>query len=214
MVEGKTNKTLIISPHPDDEVYGCSSYLKDAGEDTIVIYVTTYHPLFPAGENVEEQQEVAAKAQFSSVYLSQYANQTNSLDCVGQVILVDELQEQINKWQPTLVLIPSPSYNQDHRAVYDAALTAMRPHDRNHFVNCVLLFEEPDTFGTLRKPDPFRPNYYRELDLDFKLELMAIYKSQMRGHRTPEDIGAIARVRGMQVNMEYAEAFEVLRWAD
>ena len=213
MVEGQINKTLIVAPHMDDEVYGCSSFL---GEVDVVAYVTCSHPLFPDGENREEQKKLAETLGFESIYMKPhlFPDSANDLDRYGQMLLIGEFEEIINKYKPEIVVIPSPSYNQDHRAVYDAALTAMRPHDRLHFVKRILLYEEPDTFGTLRKPDAFHPNYYRELDLDFKLMVIGVYLSQLRGHRTTEHIEAIARIRGMQVNMEYAEAFEIVRWIE
>ena len=214
MVEEKIDRTLIISPHMDDEVYGCSSYLKNGGANTIVLYVTAYHSLFPDGDNVRENKALANSLNIRPLFMNPHNEQTNQLDQLGQAILIDEFEKLINQWQPKLVLIPAPSYNQDHRAVYDAALTAMRPHDKIHFVNCILLYEQPETFGALRKPEAFCPNYYRELDLGFKLKLMGIYQSQMRGHRTANHVEAIARVRGMQANMEFAEAFEVVRWVE
>lgn len=208
------DKVMIIAPHPDDEVYGCSTFLNRIEQELIVVYVTALHPLFPDGENLEEARTVAETVNFKPIMMNPHHDQTNVLDRLGQAGLIDEFEKAINTYRPDIVLIPSPSYNQDHRAVYDAALTAMRPHDRNHFVKRILLYEEPDTFGTLRKPNAFSPNYYRRLDFEKKLKIMQIYQTQMRGHRTAAHVGAIAMVRGMQANMDYAEAFEVLRWIE
>lgn len=204
---------LIIAPHPDDEVYGCSSILADKKKALMVVYVTLMHPLFPGGENIREQEKLAETIGFEPIILPSH-KQTNMLDKSGQAYLISNLECIFNECRPWTVLVPCPSYNQDHRVVYDAALTAMRPHDRNHFVKSVLLYEQPETWGSLRSPLPFEPNYYKELDLNFKLKLMNIYKSQMRGHRTPQHIEAIARSRGMQANMDCAEAFEVVRWIE
>jgi len=212
MVKGKTCKTLIIAPHIDDEVYGCSSYLWE--ENIIVLYVTSNHATVVNGDYIKENRTLVESLGFQAEYIWPLRHKSNFLDLNGQANLIDEFEKVINAQKPELVLIPSPSYNQDHRMVYDAALTAMRPHDIVHFVKRILLYEEPDTWGTMRKPSPFNANYYRKLDLEFKLKLMSIYKSQLRGHRTPEHIEAIARVRGMQANMEYAEAFEVVRWIE
>jgi len=208
------DKVMIIAPHPDDEVYGCCSYLDTTDRELVIVYVTSLHPLFPDGENLTEQKKLAEAINFKPVFMNPHHGQTNVLDRLGQSGLIDEFEKGINEYQPDIVLVPCPSYNQDHRAVYDAALTAMRPHDRNYFVKRILLYEEPETFGTLRKPDAFRPNYYRPLDIDKKIKIMNIYQTQMRGHRTPNHVKAIATVRGMQSGMEYAEAFEVARWIE
>jgi hypothetical protein len=44
--------------------------------------------------------------------------------------------------------------------------------------------------------------------------LYHIYASQVRRHRSDEHLMAIARIRGMQADVDDAEAFEVLRWVE
>ena len=82
MVKEKTYKTLIISPHMDDEVYGCSSYLKDGG-DTFIFYVTTNHPLFPDGENVKENEVLAEHLNIRSQVMYP-EDRANRVDLLGQ----------------------------------------------------------------------------------------------------------------------------------
>lgn len=202
---------LILSPHLDDEVYGCSSFLKEKGLK--VFYFTTLHPLCPNDENIRDNKKLVTSLGFKALY-SKWGDMTNELEAIGLDIIINSLESLINEHKPDTVLIPAPSYNQDHRIVYDASLTALRPHFSNHFVKKILVYEQPETFGTMREPEPIRPTYFRELDITFKLAMMEIYKSMNRSHRSFEHIEAIARLRGMQSNMDYAEAFEVLRWID
>lgn len=202
--------TVVISPHPDDEVLGCYTFLKGA----TVIYVTTSHPLYPHGDNINEAKNIAKKLGFTNQELVWYAKETNKLCNIPISELIDTFEKTLNDLKPTTVLIPNPSYNQDHRTIYDATLTAMRHHDRNHFVKRILLYEDPQTWDTLRKPEPFKANYYRPVDIDAKLEAIQMYHSQMRAHRSLDYIKAIAKVRGQQSNMPYAEAFEVVRWCE
>jgi len=200
---------LIIAPHPDDEVYGCTTFLVPG---TAVLYCTSDHPDFPQHVLAEEMSAVASKTRIAKEV---HRLPTNGLsDQVPATVLIGLFESTIAALRPDVLLLPAPSYNQDHRAVTEAALTAARPHDRNHFVPRVLLFEQPETFGTLRKPDPFRPTYFRRLDIERKRELYEAYATQVRGHRSFEHVRAIAAVRGMQANMDYAEAFEVLRWVE
>ena len=53
----------------------------------------------------------------------------------------------------------------------------------NFFVKKILLYEQPETFGTMRKVENFKSNYFRKLDFNFKKKSMEIYNSQIRGHR-------------------------------
>ncbi len=201
---------LIVSPHLDDEVYGCTTFLKDGAA---VLYCTKAHPGFPRGEPVQESKTLCEDLSLD-VYWGPSSWTTNHLDDLPLASIIDYFERVINGLKPDTLLVPAPSYNQDHRAVLDAALTAVRPHDENHFVKRVLLYEQPETFGTLRRPIPFIPTYFRPLDIEFKEKLYTVYGSQIRGHRTFDQIEAIARVRGMQANVTYAEAFEVLRWVE
>lgn len=203
---------LIIAPHPDDEVLGCTSFLGD--ENVAIIYVTLMHPLFPDKRNQIEKDIIVEALGIKAFAMNGLAKLTNHLDVVPQADLIDGFEKIIAGCQPDIALIPNPSYNQDHRAVYSASLTAMRPHDKNYFVKRILAYEQPETFGTMGVQYSFAPTYYRVVDIKQKVKLLRIYKSQLRGHRSLAHVEAIARLRGMQSNMRHAEAFEVVRWTD
>ena len=128
--------------------------------------------------------------------------------------LIDTISDEINRGKFDTLIIPNASYNQDHRAAHEASLTAVRPHDTNHFVKRVLLFEEPESFGTLRHGQRFYPNYFRPVNIDDKIRLIKMYKSQLREHRSLDFIKAIATLRGEQICEPYAEAFDILRWTE
>lgn len=205
------NKVMIIAPHPDDEVLGCYSFLN---EYTDVVYVTTLHPLYRDRINSVEAAKLAEAIGFRDAKLPEFTEDTNNLDSIRTDNIIHEFEVLINQLKPHTVLIPNPSYNQDHRVVYDAALTAMRHHDTNHYVKRVLLYEQPETWDTMRKPEPFKANYFRPIDIEAKLDAVSVYQSQLRGHRSLEYIKAIAKVRGQQANVDFAEAFEVVRWVE
>lgn len=201
---------LIITPHMDDEVLGCASFLLDKGDPPALLYMTYLHPAFPDGEMVERNKELIEWLGSPKVFYREFPG--NQLDTIGQHPLMMAIEAVINEVQPDIVLIPHPSFNQDHRAVYDAAVAALRPHDTTHSVKRVLLYEQPEVLGTLRAE--FRPTYFRPVDIGQKVKCLEHYPRAIRGHRTRAHIVAFARMRGYQVNMDYAEAFEVLRWVD
>lgn len=196
---------MILAPHMDDEVLGCASLMNDP-KDVVVVYFTQGHPSFPGW--AEEQERMMEEGGFESELLDY---PIHHLDIVPQARLIGKIEQAIQDWRPDTVAIPFESYNQDHRAVHEAALTAMRPNDKLHFVKRILVYEEPDVLGTFKD---FRPTYFRSVDVDQKCRLVGLYKSQVRGHRSDDVLMAMATIRGLQSSQPYAEAFEVLRWVD
>jgi hypothetical protein len=126
--------------------------------------------------------------------------------------MIGAIEAAIAEHAPTTVAAPVPSYNQDHRTVYEAFRTATRHHDRNRFVPRCLLYEEPDNY--LQPVHPFNPAYFRPLDIERKLTANDLHRSQRRGHRSPHVLRTMATHRGLQAGLPAAEAFEVYRWID
>ncbi len=189
--------TLILSPHADDEVLGCHVFLRPG--TTVCYFGIEERPQVSVAERRQEVAAVARHKGFAWRVFDFVVNRYAGPELIGPI------EDLVNALQPCRVLIPHPSYNQDHRAVYDAAMTALRPHDRNWFVPEVLVYEEPDTLwphGVL-----VDPNYFVPLDAEDKVRTYQLHGSQVRGHRSPDLLRALACVRGAQANLKYAEAF-------
>lgn len=65
----------------------------------------------------------------------------------------------------------------------------------------------------------FIPNYFVDISsfLEEKLELMKIYESEVGEHPFPRslrNIEALATYRGASVGVEYAEAFQLIKYID
>jgi LmbE family N-acetylglucosaminyl deacetylase len=194
--------TLIFAPHADDEVLGCFSFLKP---ETHIIYIGIEDRSYVSRtQRLKEIENSAKKSGFSWDALNNKVNGFNSSE------LISVLEEYINSIKPKTVLIPQPSYNQDHRAVYDAAVTALRPHDKNWFVNDVLIFEQPDSVLWFHGNEK-DPTFFCEIDIEDKIDSYLLYASQVREHRSPEIIRAMARLRGAQCGCSFAEGFTLKR---
>lgn len=190
---------LILAPHIDDEVLGCFSYLK---EQTFVHCFGAENRSYASREvRIEELRRAAGLKRFQW-HISNHS--VNSYQCS---LLIPEIEGRINELRPETVLVPQPCYNQDHRAVYDAAMVATRPHDRNWLVPTVLIYEQPHVFIWPYVHGAFEPNYFRPIDIAAKLELYGVYATQVRGHRSPALLTALAQLRGAAINVPYAEAF-------
>ena len=192
---------LIVSPHIDDEVLGAFTFLTP---ETFVLYLgVESRPSVSAEQRKQELSQVANTLGFRYDVLDFEVNhyQTNQL--------ITPIEAYINRLKPDFLLIPWKSYNQDHRATFDAAFCAARPHDLNFFVKNILAYEQPQTI--LWPHEPFSGVYFKELDLEKKLHAYQLYASQVRGHRSPEILKTMAELRGKQSNYRYAESFQPLR---
>ena len=205
----KNKQVLILSPHVDDELLGCFSYL-NKNTHVMECGADEFH-VVDRKERLRELQDLADHCKFTYEVFDNIVNNYVLQDLIEQITGV------INDVQPEYIFIPYPSYNQDHRVVYDAALVALRHHDINFFIKKVLVYEEPHSFlwdYTHDINSTFKPNFFAPLDIDEKIKSYNFLKSQVRGHRSPEMLRLMARFRGIQGDMENSEAFQIIRWIE
>ena len=203
-------KKLVFSPHIDDEILGCGGILD---KDSFVLHCGIEDRTLVSAE--ERLWEIAKAQEFlgfdMKLLRKNIVNNYNVSD------LISDFERVLNEHKPESVYIPYPSYNQDHTAVYEAALVALRHHDINHFAKRVLIYEQPHVFlwdNTYDLNNSFKPNYFKEIDIERKLEAYSLLESQVRSFRGVDIIKQLASLRGKQANCDYAEAYKVLRWVD
>jgi LmbE family N-acetylglucosaminyl deacetylase len=197
-------RNLIISPHADDEVLGCSSVLD---RDTFVFYlgVNEFHRV----TKEERRKEIGRVAEH---YGFEYYIAEQPVDNYPFQGVLDGIGVLIDQQQPDAIYIPYASYNQDHQTVFNAAFSAVRHHDENFFVKKVLVYEQ--VHNNLWNETQFQPNYFRGVDIEKKLNGYMLHASQVRGHRSRNHVFTLARWRGLQCGKPYAEGFRILRWVD
>lgn len=204
-------KILIISPHMDDEVLGCGGILAKYAKNCHIHYVTGFHPLI-SQEVYHQENKNLIKHLGCTASHSVLQDMTNNLATLPISGLISEFEDLIGKKKPDSVFVCFPSYNQDHRYVYDALMTAVRPHDKNWFIKNVFVYEQPETLHTNRIAEAaFRPDVFTEINIEDKIKLYKFYVSQLRGHRNTDTIEALAKLRGSFIAKPYAEAFQCLR---
>ena len=204
------DKIVILSPHLDDEVLGCGGVITHAVRDKMAEYITIVyfsdrHPNFFPHLVKRERDEVLA---LTGCNAREYVLASVNHYADGPITrFISLLEETIDSLTPSTLFVPFPSYNQDHRRIYEAAMTATRPHDHNFLVRNVLLYEQPETVQTYRMETKFSPNVFLGIDIERKLDLMKIYQTQIRGHRSLDSLHALAKMRGMQCGLPFAESF-------
>lgn len=226
----KKTKLLVISPHPDDEALGCGGLigkcLKEKAE-LLIMYIsvgTSRQLVTGKTEENSRLEEIKAvekltKTKTKIIYVG---NEFCRLDTVAQKDITECIEDLIEEFKPTIVAIPSSSsYNQDHRAVWDASITALRPVPKTlrHFPSLILEYYEPYIWSARENK---QPNMYLDLTekyqkgnlLDFKIELYKCHKTQVRDNPFPrsiENITHLAHVYGKEIGVTMAEPYVVLR---
>lgn len=222
---------LVLAPHPDDEMLGCGGLIakiKDLrGKVFVIIFAVGNVKQFGGESNTKKRlEEVGDVMNFMKVdgYEIIYIDDNIhlKLDTLPRKELIDIIESKskfsINNVNPDIIAIPSfACQNQDHEAVFHASFTACRPRIKKGLNSApmVLVYEQPDIFWAFRV---FRPNFYVDITpyLSTKLKALSFYSSQMREEpnlRSIDNVERMARLRGSEICVEAAEAFECYRFA-
>lgn len=206
-----TYSKLVIAPHADDEVLGCSSVLDEytfvyfCGIDERFSYGSPDKRI-PQDERISEVDAVAKIFGYEYAYGPFHVNKYQFFD------VKESLESIVNTIKPEKVFIPCRGFNQDHNTVYEASMVALRPHDTNHFVKKVLAYESVHDVQWPPYGEDY--TYFVPLDLDKKIMGYQAHKSQVRDYRGVKLIVSLASIRGASARLECAEAFQVLRWVE
>ena len=201
---------LIISPHADDAEYGCFSVIENSTVAVISINEEKlkYQDRPPYKVREKEAFEVSKYCKSNLHILSHIPVCYYTIkECI------ELIENEINKIKPEEIYIPTgTSYNQDHKVIYDASFIALRPHDKNYFVNKVFVYEQEHTF--LWSGGGFISRYFKRVDINAKEKAYNLYKTQIRSFRSFEYMKVLARLRGEQSRYDFAESFDILRYID
>jgi N-acetylglucosamine malate deacetylase 1 len=231
-------RLLVVSPHADDETYGCAGTIarvKALGGEVFVVLVSIADlvhygdgPDLPHKKLVTQQTRLD---EFESVMKLLGVDDWDvlftderthlALDTVPRKELVRLLESDgrlaIDSIRPTMVLLPASSYNQDHEALYRACVTATRPGaaGEKHTVPFVLAYDNTSLFWVPEQVR-FHPTVYVDVSefLGVKLDALRLHASQLREplyHGSPEGLELATKVRGREVGVAAAEGFVLLR---
>jgi N-acetylglucosamine malate deacetylase 1 len=231
-------RLLVISPHADDESYGCAgsmARIKSLGGEVYVVLVSVGDLLHYSDITAKDNQKFVDAStrlkEFSSVmeYLEVddwdvlFTDEEShlALDAIPRKKLVHLIEAEgklaINRIKPTMLMIPAFSYNQDHEALFRACITATRPGlpPKRHLVPYILAYDNTSLFWSLER-EKFHANFYVDISnfLDKKIQALRMHESQMRDalfHGSPESLELATKVRGREVSVDSAEGFMCLR---
>lgn len=225
---------LVVAPHADDETAGAGGLMarvKEAGGKVYVMVVSTgdldhFDSTSSTTEKKTRRDELAAAMKALEVDDWEILMEDDSMHLRLEMMPRRELVNLIErkgrlsaeKTRPTAIVLPAPSFNQDHEAVYKAGITACRPHlaSMKAFQSLVLIADAPQLAWSVAHQ--FRPNLYVDISGSFlqkKLEAYACHKSQIRPSPSQAGIDALrllAENRGREISVDAAEAFDCYRF--
>ena len=216
---------LALSAHPDDETLGCGgTILRHVAEGGQVSWLIATRACGPDWETAVVERKNAEVSQVAEAYgmkgVFRLDFPTGRLDTVPLDQLIRGIQGAVSDVTPeSIYLVHSGDVHTDHRAVFQAAASPLKPfYARQWRVRRILAYETLSSTDAAT-PEAFQrfiPNVYVEVSkyLDRKIEIMGLYETEVREDplpRGPSSIRAAACHRGATVGLEYAEAFSLVR---
>ena len=213
------DKFLVFSPHVDDSDIGMGgtiARLTKENKRVKVVLVTASPMMQSSGERVSRevrteefraaQKELKSQPEVLGWRLETYLH----LHITRLIGVIEQLQRRMraDTW-----FLPAPSYHQDHRAVFEACMSAARPVT-DFAPKAIFKYEMLTYFGNPRGLK-FDPHCYVDISESICTKLAAIqaHKSQL-GQQPYMNTSAIKKwmeFRGFEAGVAHAEAFEIER---
>ena len=209
-------KVLVIATHPDDEVIGVGGTILrhvEQGDSVEVLIITkACTPEWSIGYRIKkavEQRDVDGLLGIERRYYLDL--ETLSLNNQDRGRLNQKITNVINAINPDIIYTHfNHELNEEHNIVSMGTLVGSRIPNKS----TIYMYETPSVRYSLMS---FKPNYYINLSLHHltkKVDTFAIYGSEVKDEPHPRSfrgIMTLARYRGDEVGVEYAEAFIQVR---
>ncbi len=203
-------KVLVLAPHTDDGELGCGGSINRLIEEGNEVYYVAFSictrslPAHLAPDTLAKEVKVATKILgLADNHLILYDFDVRRFKESRQEIL-EELIKIKGDINPELVFVPSPTdIHQDHQVISEEGLRAFKN-------TSILGYELPWDNVTFNTRSFIK---LQDRHVDKKIEALGAYESQKaRTYLNGNFIRSLATTRGVQINTNYAEAFEVIRW--
>ena len=210
MISFKEKTVFVLAPHTDDGELGCGGTISRMLEEGANVYYIAFStadesvpPQFPRNQLEIEVKKATSKLGIPSDQLIVYKYEVRKLNYARQEIL-QQLVDLKKSHNPDLIFLPSSKdIHQDHVTVTQEGIRAFK---HSTILGYELIWNNlsfnTDCFINLEKRH-----------IDKKIEALQEYKTQEgRDYMNGRFIESLAHTRGVQIGVEYAETFEVIRW--
>ncbi len=226
---GKYSRVLTLFAHPDDETLAAGATIAKLCRLGAAVHVAIPATGIHSRRNMldkdlrdEDLENLRADCRkalgilgVSPEHLVLGSFPDNEMDKHSLLETIHWVEEVIARVSPQLILTHHRfCTNIDHRCCHEATVVAARPSIDCHID--LLCGEVPSSTGYLR-PAQWEPNLYVEVsaqDVETKIAAMQAYRGEARPDphpRSAEVLRALAKVRGSEGGLLFAEAFVVQR---
>ena len=208
-------KILVLAAHPDDEVLGMGGTIKKLSKMGNKIHLCIVSEGASAQYKDKKMIKIRQKSCIKSGKIlgisgfSFLSFPDAKLDSIPQLEINKEIEKIISKIKPDVVYtISNGDGSKDHEKVFESVLISARPITSN--VKKILSYELPGL-----RYIPFTPNIYEDITNELKIKNKAFMSYQSEVEKFPhprsiESIESLAKYRGSQVGLKFAEAFKLI----
>lgn len=201
----RSDVIIAVGAHPDDIELGCGGTVSaacKAGKKVIAIIMTKGEQSADPEIRCAETRKALAMLGVSEVHFGDFPD----TELPSSRKAVSFLEALYDKQKPETILTHSiNSMHQDHRQTGWLSMAAFRFSPR------ILAYETP------RVTSSFTPAYYIDISENIKEKCAALKchcSQKTKTYIHYDSIISMAVFRGHQVNVDYAEAFEVVRFVE
>jgi len=221
-------RTLVISPHPDDETLGVGGTILSRIKKKKKVAWLIVTSLEKNNKNInlikkKKKKKEKVKKSYKFYKTFQLNFHAAKLEQVPLDHLIHSISKVIKSFKPNEVFLPHISdAHTDHQKIF-LAISACTKTFRYPYINKLLCYETISETGygiiSKKKKINFNPNYYVNIEnfIKKKIQIARLYKTEIKKHPFPrsiENIRSLAILRGAESNKNFAEAFELLKFIE
>lgn len=216
-------RVLSIGAHPDDEVLGMGGTLLRLSKEKQQVYMLsltlgeTARGKDKSNGGLRKKQAYKVANRIGATLLTIHDFPDNAFDSVPLLALIKMVEKFVKQVRPDVIYTcHGGDLNIDHQRTFQAVMTAARPGKTS--VKKIYSFEVLSSTEWQAKTagNVFLPNTYVDIEkyVEGKINLLKLYPQEMSKFPFPRSglgIKTLARMRGMESGLKFAEAFHLVR---
>jgi len=224
------SRILVLAAHADDETLGCGGTLiraiKQKSKVKIIFFGEGVSARFDIGYEESSKSLAANKIRereasqaLKILKINDYEfgyKHCTKFDKYPISLFVKKIEEVLRTYQPNIIFTHcDKDLNLDHTVVHKATMVACRPSVKSS-VKEIYSFEVVCSSNWVYS-DKFQPNVYVDIEntISLKQKAFSKYKNESKAFPFPRSrmgLDVLAKFRGMQSGLKFAEAFKMERY--